>query len=257
MAEKLRTLIVDDEAPARANIQLLLEKQNSFELVGMCADGISAIEKIKELRPDIIFLDIQMPEVDGFEVLRQLSPEERPYVIFVTAFDQYAVKAFEVNALDYLLKPFDDRRFKEAAQRVLSRWENKSLTQLNNKLSKLLQDMPRVNNKFLTRISVRQGSKVLFVPTSEIIWFEAENQYVTVHTKTEKHLIRTSMRQLEESLDPMAFYRAHRSAIVRLDAIVSMEPHFKGDYLLGLSTSAQVKLSRNRVQGLKDHFKTT
>lgn len=251
--EKIKAIIVDDEAPALANLEVLLAKDSQIELLAACADGASAIERIQTIRPDLIFLDIQMPEVSGFDVLKALPPHNRPYVIFVTAYDQYALKAFEVNAVDYLLKPFDDKRFFDAIAKAKNLIQQEDQQILQAKLGQLLQhlDQDRIQ-KYLKKLSVRQGSKISFVKVEDIVWIEADNQYVKVHLKTASHLIRQSLSYLDEHLDPTDFYRTHRSAIVNVHRIESLEPHFKGDYNIRLETGVVVKLSRHRTEGLKE-----
>lgn len=250
--EKIKAIIVDDEAPALANLELLLAKDSQIELLAACSDGASAIKAIKELRPDLIFLDIQMPEVSGFDVLKDLPPDNRPYVIFVTAFDQYAIKAFEVNAVDYLLKPFDDKRFFDAIAKAKSLIQQEDRQLLQVKLGQLLRHLDQDRTqKYLKKLSVRQGSKISFVKVDDIVWIEADNQYVKVHLKTASHLMRQSLSYLDEHLDPDSFYRIHRSAIVNVHRIESLEPHFKGDYNIRLDNGVIVKLSRHRTEGLK------
>ncbi len=251
--EKIKAIIVDDEAPALANLELLLAKDSQIELLTACSDGASAIETIEALQPDLIFLDIQMPEVSGFDVLKALSPNHRPYVIFVTAYDQYAIKAFEVNAVDYLLKPFDDKRFFDAIAKAKNLIHQEDQQMLQVKLGQLLQHLDQDRTqRYLKKLSVRQGSKISFVKVEDIIWVEADNQYVKVHLKTASHLMRQSLSYLDQHLDPGSFYRTHRSAIVNVHRIESLEPHFKGDYNIRLENGVVVKLSRHRTEGLKE-----
>lgn len=250
--KRIKAIIVDDEAPALANLELLLARDRQIELLATCSDGASAIDAIQTYQPDLVFLDIQMPEVSGFDVLKALSPSERPYVIFVTAFDQYALKAFEVNAVDYLLKPFDDKRFLDAVTKAKLLIQQQDQHALQAKLGQLLQQLDQdQTQKYLKKLSVRQGTKISFIKVEEIVWIEADNQYVKVHLKAASHLMRQSLSYLDEHLDPTAFYRIHRSAIVNVNRIESIEPYFKGDYHIRLDNGTVVKLSRHRTEGLK------
>ena len=251
----MTALIVDDEAFARSNMQQLLEAYPEIEVIGECEDGVSAIARIEELQPDLVFLDIQMPEVDGFAVIRSIKGKALPYVIFATAYDEYAIQAFEVNALDYLLKPFSEERFAEAIHKAKGRIQQQSLEQMQARLDALLQIIPAPAQKsYLQKIAIRGTGKIYFVPISEVIWIEANDQYVFVHTAGAKHLLRASLNQLEKQLDPQFFYRTHRSSIVSIEAIQEIEPYFKGDYMILLSNGAKVKLARTRVSALKERL---
>ncbi|NRB46901.1 MAG: response regulator transcription factor [Saprospiraceae bacterium] len=251
--EKIKAIIVDDEAPARANLELLLAKDTEIEILTACSDGISAIKAIELHQPDLIFLDIQMPEVSGFDVLKALPLAQRPYVIFVTAYDQYALKAFEVNAVDYLLKPFDDKRFFDAITKAKALIQQQDQQDLQAKLGALLKHLDQDQaQKYLKKLSVRQGSKISFIKVEDIVWIEADNQYVKVHLKTASHLMRQSLSYLDQHLDPASFYRIHRSAIVNVNRIESIEPYFKGDYHIRLDNGTVAKLSRHRTEGLKE-----
>ncbi len=250
--KRIKAIIVDDEAPALANLELLLARDPQLELLAACSDGASAIAAIQTYQPELVFLDIQMPEVSGFDVLKALSPSERPYVIFVTAYDQYALKAFEVNAVDYLLKPFGDQRFFDAVTKAKLLIQQQDQQALQAKLGQLLQHLDQdQSQKYLKKLSVRQGSKISFIKIEDIVWIEADNQYVKVHLKTASHLMRQSLNYLDEHLDPTIFYRTHRSAIVNVNRIESIEPYFKGDYHIRLDNGIIVKLSRHRTDGLR------
>ena len=250
--DKIKAVIVDDEAPALANLQLLLAKEEGIDLVAICSDGLMAIEAIREHQPDLLFLDIQMPEVSGFDVITAIPPASRPYVIFVTAYDQYALKAFEVNAVDYLLKPFDDKRFEEAISKAKGLLQQQKQRDLQEKIGLLLRHLDQEQTqKYLRKLSIRQGSKISFLKVEDILWIEADNQYVKIHLKTASHLMRQSLSYLDQHLDPTAFYRTHRSAIVNVHRIESIEPYFKGDYHIRLENGTIVKLSRHRTEGLK------
>lgn len=250
--EKIKVIIVDDEEPARTNLRLLLEKDADLTLVAECGDGKTAIAAVQEHQPDLLLLDIQMPEVSGFEVIKAIPQAAQPHVIFVTAYDQYAIKAFEVNAIDYLLKPFDDKRFYEAIEKAKGLYQQQTHQSLQDKLQHLLQHLEQTQTKqFLRKLSVRNGSKISFLQVEDIVWVEADNQYIKVHLATATHLMRQSLGYLEEHLDPASFYRTHRSAIVNIHRIQSIEPYFKGDYTITLDNGRTVKLSRHRTDGLK------
>lgn len=250
--EKIKVIIVDDEAPALANLQLLLAREADVDLVAICSDGAMAIEAVQEHQPDLLFLDIQMPEVSGFDVIKSIPPANRPYVIFVTAYDQYALKAFEVNAVDYLLKPFDDKRFQEAISKAKGLLQQHEQRELQEKIGLLLRHLDEEQTqKYLRKLSVRQGSKISFLKVEDVLWVEADNQYVKIHLTTASHLMRQSLSYLDQHLDPTVFYRTHRSAIVNVHRIESIEPYFKGDYHIRLDNGTIVKLSRHRTEGLK------
>lgn len=253
---KIRAIIVDDEAPARELIRYLLEKYPFIELTGLCPDGQSAINLIREEQPDLLFLDIQMPEINGFEVLRAIPQVIMPYTIFTTAYDQYAIQAFEVNAIDYLLKPFDDDRFERAVQKAQLAHQDRANRAWSNQVQQLLGGLHLApKNDYLRKLSVKVGNKIKFIPVEQVIWIEAENQYVRIHTAGTSYLQRQSLQHLETLLSPEEFYRIHRSALVCLNAIRQIEPYFKGDYTVYLEGGAKVKLSRNRVDGLREIFK--
>lgn len=250
--DKLGVIIVDDEAPARELIRLLLDKYDFVELLGLCSDGQSAINLIQKIQPDLVFLDIQMPEVSGFDVIRAIPEDVLPYFIFTTAYDQYAIQAFEVNAIDYLLKPFDDERFDRAIHRAKTAHQDRADKAWGDQIRKLLGGIPPPENRnYLRKLSVKVGNKIKFIPVDEVIWLEAENQYVKIHTITTSYLLRQSLSKLEDTLSPEEFYRIHRSSIVRINAIRQIEPYFKGDYTVYLENGTIVKLSRNRAEGLR------
>ncbi len=239
---KMRVLIVDDEPWARRRIASLLRSEQDVEIVGECGDGAEAVARIVELAPDLVFLDVQMPEIDGFEVLEAVGSERMPRVIFVTAYDSYALRAFEAQALDYLLKPFDDERFARALDRA-----RKELAQppplLERGLRALIESLPR-DRKFLQRLVVKAGGRVLFLRTSDVDWFEASGNYVTLHLGRESHLLRTTMSALAPKLDPEQFVRIHRSAIVNLDRVKELLPWFRGELTLVLHDGTRLTVGR-------------
>ena len=230
---KTRVLIVDDEAPARARLRQFLEHEPDFEITGECANGRQAIEVIRRDKPDLVFLDVQMPRVNGFDVCEAVP--DMPMVIFVTAFDQYALKAFEVHAIDYLLKPFDRDRFQKALARV---------RRDNRRLAALLHDL-RPGFQAPDRLVIRENGRVVFVRTAAIDWVEADGNYVRLHTGSESHYFRETLAGLEAQLPAGRFARISRSAIVNLDRVKELIPKFAGDYSVLLQTGQKLTLSRN------------
>jgi two-component system LytT family response regulator len=235
----IRAMVVDDEPLARETLRLLLSEDPEVEVVGE-ASGLAAAELILKTRPDLLFLDVHMPEVDGFELLRLIGPNRVPAVIFVTAFDQYALKAFEVHALDYLLKPFDDVRFADTLRRAKERLRG-SGDPLTGALRDLLASRERVQ-----RFLVRVRDKVVCVQTSDIDWVEAADDYVSIHAGGKAYLLRETMGDVEKRLDPAQFFRTHRSAIVNVRRVREIHPLFRGDAVVVLADGTQVKLSRTR-----------
>ncbi|MEM7368007.1 MAG: LytTR family DNA-binding domain-containing protein [Bacteroidota bacterium] len=252
MAHTYTALIVDDEALARSNVRQLLTVHPDIRIIDECEDGISAITAIQAHQPDLLFLDIQMPEVNGFDVLKAVTGIAQPYVVFATAYDEYAIQAFEVNALDYLLKPFTEERFAEAVQKARTRLQQDSMGQMQSRLDALLASLPaQAPQQYLHKIAIRGTGKIYFVPVADVIWIEANDQYVFVHTTNDKHLLRNSLNQLAQQLDPHLFYRSHRSSIVSIEAIAEISPYFKGDYMMVLNNGVTVKLARTRVAALR------
>lgn len=251
--DKIKTLIVDDEPHARATLRLLLQTEPEIEIVGECKDGFAAIKAIRKTKPDLIFLDAQMPEMNGFEMLNKLNPDEYPCVVFVTAYDQYALKAFEVNALDYLLKPFDDDRFGNALQRAKSQIKQNEVNNIGGRLKIMLENYESDQGfpKYLNRLSIKSGGRIFFISVLEIDWIEAADQYVQLHVGNKIHLLRESMNKLEKHLDPEKFCRIHRSTIVNIENIKELESSSTGDYNVILKDKTQLKLSRNRREALQ------
>jgi two-component system, LytTR family, response regulator len=247
-----RVLVVDDEPLARAGVVQLLTRDPEIAVVGERGDGRSALEALQALRPDLVILDVQMPEMDGFEVLRALPVEQMPGVIFVTAYDQHALQAFEVHAVDYLLKPFDDTRFAEAVARAKRNLRSAELGELSRRLVGLLeQGAPRTAEPALTRLIVKHEGRVSFVRVEDLDWIEAADYYVKLHVQGQVHLLRESLNTLETRLDPSRFFRVHRSAIVNLDRIRELQPYFKGEHILLLQDGTRLKLSRARREHLE------
>jgi two-component system LytT family response regulator len=241
---KIRTLIVDDEPLGRERIRTLLAGDPEIEVTGECPDGHRAIAAIERSRPDLVFLDVQMPELDGFEVLDAIVGEKMPAIIFVTAYDRYAVQAFEVHALDYLLKSFDRDRFQAALQRAKEEIHRSREGLLNERLVGLVEDL-QAKQKHLTRLVIKSAGRIVFLRVEDIDWLEAADNYVRVHAGRESHLIRETLQSIESRLNPAQFLRIHRSTVVNLDRIRELQPIFHGDYLIKLSDGTELTLSRN------------
>lgn len=247
---KIRTLIVDDEALGRKRLRKLLESETECELIGECCDGQEAVAAIQAFKPNLLFLDVQMPELNGFEVLAQLDGERLPVIIFVTAYDQYALKAFEAQAIDYLLKPFEDERFYQALHRARAYIEGQQSQEINARLQTLVNGMS-LRAKPITRMAVKTAGRIVFIKTSEIDWIEAVGNYLNLHIGTEAHLLRGRMSELEKRLDPNQFFRTHRSAIVNLDRVKEFQTLFKGDGVAILKNGVKVAVSRSSSQRLQ------
>ena len=246
----MRALIVDDEPLARERLRTLLADEPSVEVAGECGDGRSALAAIRELEPDVVFLDVQMPEMDGFEVLERLGPANLPVIVFVTAFDQYAIRAFEVCALDYLLKPFDRERFQQTLARARGEHERRNAGEWSDRLRTVLDEL-RSRARHADRLIVRSGGRVIFLRVDELDWAEAAGNYVRLHAGPAEYLYRETMAGLEAMLDPARFARIHRSTIVNVDRIREMHPLFKGDYTVVLRDGRQLTLSRAYRERLK------
>lgn len=252
MSEPIRALIVDDEPLARELLASMLEDEADIRVVGERGDGRSALAAIRETEPDLVFLDVEMPGMTGIEMLQELDPELYPAIIFVTAYDQFALKAFEVNAVDYLLKPFDEERLGEALERLRRRRAGERSRQTDRILS-LLDDLaPRVGETGLRRIAVKRGEKTLLRRVERIEWLEAEGKYVRIHMADgETDLIRETMAALEENLPAGSFYRVSRSAIVNLDHVREIHPWTHGDLTLVMNGGASINTTRSYRDGIK------
>lgn len=236
-----RTVVVDDEPLARQTLRLLLAREADFAIVAECGHGADAIDAIRRECPDVLFLDVQMPEVDGFEVLRRLEPGTVPAVIFVTAFDRYALQAFEQHALDYLLKPFSDERFAIVLERTRVRLRERTFASMVGRLSALLSATEAQERRQLV---VRDGGRTVVIPHDEILWIEAEDYCARIHLRERTFLVRDSLRALGNSLDRSGFVRVHRSAIANVACIREIEPLASGDQRLTLSDGTVLKVSR-------------
>ncbi len=251
---EIKALIVDDEFLGRERIRSLLTEHADIKIAGECVNGREAIEAIRNLKPDLVFLDVQMPKIDGFDVVQIIGAENMPAVIFITAYDEYAIRAFEINAVDYLLKPFDEERFEKALARAKREIQTQELlTEIKGNLRKSLKEV-RTEPQFLKRIPVKSASGTTFVPTEEIDWISASGHYLELHIGNETHLIRERLSVMETKLDPQIFMRIHRSTIVNLDRIKSLHPMFNGDQLVILKNGRKLNLSRNYYDRLKIHL---
>ena len=250
---KIRALIVDDEPLARRRIKSLLAHDQSVEVIGECSDGYKAVTSISELNPDLVFLDVQMPAMDGFEVIKTISAEQMPTVIFVTAYDQYALKAFEVNALDYLLKPFDRRRFQKTLERAKAMIRGLKNGNVNNQLLSLLDDLRR-EQKIPDRFIIKSGGRVVFLRVEEIDWMSTVGNYVRLQVGRESHLMRETMTGMESKLDPVSFMRIHRSTIVNLDRVKEVQPWAKGEYVVIMRDGTRLIMSRRYRERLNERL---
>ncbi len=246
----IRVIVVEDEPLARSRLVRLLQTQAQIEVVGECATGAAAVKVIQKLSPDLVFLDVQMPEMDGFEVLKALDPATLPHVIFVTAYEQYALRAFEVYALDYLLKPFHEARLVKALQRAGKTMEEPQ-EQTQRRLISLLEEL-RVKSKYLTRVLLKEKGTARLLNVRDIDWIEADSKYVIFHAGKETHLYRESLARMEELLDPDLFVRTHRSAIVNLDRVLEIRTLQTGDGQIRLKDGAVLPLSRSYRKKIKD-----
>ncbi|MDQ3607159.1 MAG: LytTR family DNA-binding domain-containing protein [Gemmatimonadota bacterium] len=239
----VRTLIVDDEPLARERIRSLLEEESDIEIVQECGDGKEAAETILRERPDLVFLDVQMPEMTGFEVIEAVGPEQMPTVIFVTAYDQYALHAFEAHALDYILKPFDQERFERALQKARGTIQRQKEGDISERLRSLLEEL-RPRPRYVDRLVVRSGARITFLRTEEVEWVDAEGNYVRLHVGKKSYLLRETMSGIEAKLDPERFIRIHRSTIVNIERIKSLETLFQGEYVVHLEDGTKLTSSR-------------
>jgi two-component system LytT family response regulator len=235
----IRTLLVDDERPARRKMLRFLESAPDFEVVGEASDGAEAIATIERLQPDLVFLDVQMPKLDGFAVASALK-DPLPEIVFVTAHDKFALKAFEVHALDYLLKPYDDERFQKVLERVRKRRRGDVVERLQRMLGE-------IQTRYPDRVLVAENERAFFVAVADIDWLEGARNYVVLHVGAKTYTIRGTLDSLSKKLDPSAFVRVNRSAIVRLDSIRELQPWFHGEYKIVMRDGATVAWSRRYV----------
>ena len=252
-ASRVRALVVDDEPLARERLRMLLASEDWLEIVHECSDGVSAVAAIQKLRPDLVFLDVEMPGASGFDVIEAIGAAHMPFVVFVTAYDKYAIKAFDVHAVDYLLKPFDRDRFHQAVARARQQLEQRSGGELERRLLALVQDLRPTQQK-LERFVIKAGGRVFFVRSEEIDWIEAAGNYVKLHVGTDAHLFRETMNALESRLNPDTFYRIHRSHIVNIERVRELQPWFNGEYVVFLKDGTRLTLSRGYREKLQERL---
>lgn len=245
MTAKITALIVDDEPLARKFVRRMLEKHSSVEIVGECGNGREAAGAITEKKPDLVFLDVQMPEMDGFTALETVGAAALPQIVFVTAYEQYAIHAFEAAALDYLLKPFDQPRFDKAMTRVYEKFADREQARTEQKQIAALLENVREKPAYLERLVVKTGGRIIFLKTSEVDWIQADDKYAHLHTGNKSHLVRQTLGALEAQLDPQKFIRIHRSAIVNIERIKELQPMFTGEHLVVLENGTKLTLSRS------------
>jgi two-component system, LytTR family, response regulator len=250
----MRVLIVDDQPLARRGVIARLKRFEDMDIVGECGDGASAVSKMLELLPDLVFLDVQMPGMDGFEVLRALPRESWPAVIFLTAHEQHALRAFEVHALDYLLKPIDDERFAVAIQRARRFADSQSKAQFDERILQLLDE---TSGKYASRFAVRTGAKIQVVFAEDVEWVGTAGNYTELHSGGKAHLLRETMNTLEERLDPAEFIRVHRSRIVRLRCVRELRAIGNREYLVKLSDGSEHRASRSYADQLERWLSST
>ena len=250
---KIRALIVDDEPLARRRIKSLLAHDTNVDVIGECSDGFKAIDSIRELTPDLVFLDIQMPAMSGFEVIKTIGPERMPTVIFVTAYDQYALKAFDVNALDYLLKPFNRSRFQKTLERAKAMVRHTQHRDVSDQLLSLLGDLRREQG-MPDRFIIKSGGRVVFLRVEEIEWVTTVGNYVRLHVGRDSHLMRETMTGMESQLNPDRFMRIHRSTIVNLDRVKEVQPWAKGEYVVIMRDGTRLIMSRRYRERLNERL---
>lgn len=256
-APPVRTLIVDDEQLARQRLHDLLVDRDDIDVVGEAADGPSAVETIRSTKPDLVFLDVQMPSSSGLDVIRTIGPDTMPVTVFVTAYDEYALDAFDLAAIDYLLKPFDDERFEQALDRARTYIEADRADVMSHRLAQLLdhheqaQETNEAPGTYLERIAVQKRGQVRIVPVDAITHITADGSYAELHTADGMHLIREQLQTLDERLDPAEFYRIHRSTIVRLDEVEVIHRGGGGNYGVQLRDGTRLSVSRSRVDELE------
>jgi two-component system, LytTR family, response regulator len=240
----IKALIADDEALARKFIRRMLKENRDFEIIGECSNGRETVAMIRKERPDVVFLDVQMPEMDGLAVLESIGIEQLPEIIFTTAYEQYAIRAFELHALDYLLKPFDQGRFRDAIKYAKERLRSDRHNEGRMQLSALLEN---IKNKaqYLERLVIKATGRITFLRTDEINWIEADDKYVHLHMSKASPMVRQTLSAMEAQLDPAKFRRVHRSAIVNVERIAELQPLFSGEYSILLQDGTKLTLSRN------------
>ena len=250
----IRTLIVDDEPLARDRVRALMADQPDFEVIGEAADGDAAVRAILATQPDLVFLDVHMPKLTGFDVINEVGPDRMPAVVFVTAYDQHAIRAFDVNAIDYLLKPFDRERFEGTITRVKKQVDAEQSGALKTQLMQLVRDLKPAGAASPERLVVKSNGRLFFLRTDEIDWIEAAGNYVKLHVGKKAHLHRETMNAIEARLDQRMFFRIHRSRIVNMERVKELHPWFNGDYAVILRDGTKLMLSRGYREKLQERL---
>ncbi|MGH9935786.1 MAG: LytR/AlgR family response regulator transcription factor [Blastocatellia bacterium] len=249
--EKIRALIVDDEPIARLGVRQYLESEPDVGVVGECGSGLEAVAAILSQRPDLVFLDVQMPELDGFGVIEAVGADRMPCVIFVTAYDRYTLRAFEVQALDYLLKPFERERFRGTVERARHHIQNRQVNQLNRRLLSLLEGL-QGRPRFLERVVIKSSGRIFFLDVNEIDWIEAADNYVRLRVGGRAHLLHETLSGLEQKLDPAKFIRIHRSRMVNVNGIAELHPLFHGEFTIVLKDGTELTTGRSFSERLRE-----
>jgi two-component system LytT family response regulator len=255
-APGVRAVIADDEPLARERLRTLLAGEEWIEVVGEAGDGLAAIDAILRLRPDLVFLDVQMPGATGFDVIEAIGDAKMPFVVFVTAYDKYALKAFDVHAIDYLLKPFDKERFQSGLAKARAHIERRSTGEIERRLLELVQDLRPASNR-MERFVIKSGGRVFFVRAEEIDWIEAAGNYVKLHAGPDAHLFRETMNALEARLNPDLFFRIHRSHIINMERVKELQPWFNGEFVVFLKDGTRLTLSRGYREKLQEKLGRT
>jgi len=248
---KISVVIIDDEQLARTRIRRLLQVDDDIEIVAECSDGLAAVETLNELKPDLVFLDVQMPEMNGFEVLENLDYSPMPLIIFATAYDKYAIKAFDVHAIDYLLKPFDDDRFADSLNLAKEKIGSAERDKLTQNIFSLLGDSNKTVNEFIDRLVVKTDGRMFFVKTNDIIRIKAAGKHLEIKTQDKNHLIRKTMNEIETKLNPDQFIRIHRSAIINIDHIKEIQYWYKNEYIFIMSNNEKIASSSSYRKNLE------
>lgn len=251
--DKIRVLIADDEALARERIRSLMEKEDRIEVVGEASDGAETLNLVEELNPDLLFLDIQMPELTGIDVASRIQDSDTkiPSIIFVTAYDEFALKAFDLHAIDYLLKPYDRTRFNTALERAINSHQTREPGKIEQTLAALVSTFRPPASEYLDRLSIKTEGRIILLPISEVAHIAAANNYVEIHSNSESYLMRETLSQLESQLDPKKFLRISRSSIVAIDRIREIHPLFHGEHTLILSNGTKLTSTRSYKDALK------
>ena len=263
----IKTLLVDDEDLARRGLKIRLKDAPDIEIIGEAAHGEEALRMVDELKPDLMFLDIQMPGMNGFDVLKALADKRMPMIVFVTAYDEYAVRAFDAHAIDYLLKPIDENRLEEALSHIREQWEQREAVQHRTRLLEIVAEMSgedcvsldeiiekgrdAVGQKYLSKLPIKHGRITVRVEVRDINWIDAAGDYMCVHANGVTHILRGTMKKLEDCLDPKIFQRIHRSTIVNIDRVKEVRSHMNGEYFLSLDNGVELKLSRHYKEKIK------